>query len=362
MSTPNRSDPAIRHVNPAAFHQYTRRKMKVAVFGPDRRVGVVHENTVVDINGAYAKYVAETTDAARPLVEAAAAVPAQLNAFIEEGARALDGARAALEYLTDKAQDVRGVAGEQLRFELDEVKLHAPIEGQSRILCALANFADHMQSAADNSSGADTEATLRRLMAGGPKFFIKDHRAVSASGDPLRYPARTERLDYEAEIAVVIGKAGRDIKGDDFASHVWGFTLFNDWSVRDHGSFGPDFAYSKNFDSSATVGPWIIVNEGTDLQDIPVECRVNGEVRQSGNTNSMVHTFAALGEHLSRDTTLWPGDLIASGTPKGTAVDSTKQEADGSTPDTLFLKPGDVVEVSSALIGTIRNEVVKPTD
>ncbi|MBA4865181.1 fumarylacetoacetate hydrolase family protein [Streptomyces sp. PSKA54] len=336
--------------------------MKVAVFGPDRRVGVVHENTVVDINAAYAKYLAETTDTARPLVEAAAAVPAQLNAFIEEGARALEGARAALEYLTDQAQDARGVTGEQLRFALDEVKLHAPVEGASRILCALANFADHMQSAAENSQRADTEATLQRLLAGGPKFFIKDHRAVSASGDPLRYPARTERLDYEAEIAVVIGRAGRDIKGDDFASHVWGYTLFNDWSIRDNVAFGPDFAYSKNFDSSATVGPWIVVNEGQDLQDIPVECRVNGELRQSGNTSSMVHAFAALGEHLSRDTTLLPGDLIASGTPKGTAVDSTRQEADGSLPGTLFLKPGDVVEVSSALIGTIRNEVVKPTD
>lgn len=336
--------------------------MKVAVFGPARRVGVVHEGSVVDINAAYAKYLAETSPAARPLAEAAVAVPARLNAFIEEGARALDGARTALEYLLDQAQDVRGVTGEQLWFALDEVRLHAPIEGQSRILCALANFADHMQSAAENSHGEDAEATINRLLAGGPKFFVKDHRAVSASGDPLRYPARTQRLDYEAEVAVVIGKGGRDIKSDDFASRVWGYTLFNDWSVRDNVSFGPDFQYSKNFDTSATIGPWIVVDEGIDPQDIPIECRVNGELRQSGNTRSMVHSFAALGEHLSRDTTLWPGDLIASGTPKGTAVDSSRQGPDGSHPDTLFVKPGDVVEVSSALIGTIRNEVVKPTD
>lgn len=336
--------------------------MKVAVFGPARRVGVVHEGAVVDINAAYAKYVAETSHAPRPLAEAAAAVPAQLNAFIEEGARALDGARAALEYLADQAQDARGVTGERLRFARDEVRLHAPIEGQSRILCALANFADHMRSASQNSHGEDNKATIDRLLAGGPKFFVKDHRAVSATGDPLRYPARTERLDYEAEVAVVIGRRGRDIKSDDVASHIWGYTLFNDWSVRDNVSFGPDFAYSKNFDTSATIGPWIVVNEGIDPQDIPLECRVNGELRQSGNTSSMVHSFAALGEFLSRDTTLWPGDLIASGTPKGTAVDSSRQESDGSIPDTLFVKPGDVVEVSSALIGTIRNEVVKPTD
>uniref|UniRef100_A0AAU1U6A2 Fumarylacetoacetate hydrolase family protein n=1 Tax=Streptomyces sp. NBC_00119 TaxID=2975659 RepID=A0AAU1U6A2_9ACTN len=336
--------------------------MKIAIFGPDRRVGVVQENRVIDINAAYAKYLAETTPTARPLAEAAAAVPAQLNAFIEEGDRALDGARSALAYLKDQTPDFRGLEGVQLSFALDEVRLHAPIEGQSRILCALANFADHMQSAAENSQGKDTEETLNRLLAGGPKFFVKDHRAVSADGDPLRYPARTERLDYEAEVAVVIGKAGRDIKGGEFADHVWGYTLFNDWSVRDNVSFGPDFAYSKNFDSSATIGPWIVVNDDIDPQDIPIECRVNGEVRQSGNTKSMVHVFAALGEHLSRDTTLLPGDLIASGTPKGTAVDSSRQQADGSFLSDRFLKPGDVVEVSSPLIGTLRNEVVKPTD
>jgi 2-keto-4-pentenoate hydratase/2-oxohepta-3-ene-1,7-dioic acid hydratase in catechol pathway len=335
--------------------------MKVVVFGPARRVGVIHGDVVVDINAAYAKYLAETTNVARPIAEAAVAVPAQLNAFIEEGDRALDGARAALEYLGDQAPDALGVARERVSFGLAEVTLHAPIDGQSRILCALANFADHMQSAAENAQEGN-QKTISRLVAGGPKFFVKDHRAVSASGEALRYPERTQRLDYEAEVAVVIGKRGRDIEKDDFANHIWGFTLFNDWSVRDNVSFGPDFAYSKNFDTSATIGPWIVVNEGIDPQNIPIECRVNGELRQSGNTSSMIHSFAALGEYLSRDTTLWPGDLIASGTPKGTAVDSSRQEADGSVPDTLFVKPGDVVEVSSALIGAIQNEVVKTTD
>ncbi|GAB3168622.1 fumarylacetoacetate hydrolase family protein [Streptomyces incanus] len=334
--------------------------MKVAVFGSAHRVGVVQDDRVIDISAAYAKYLAETSDAPRPQARAAAEVPSELGAFIEEGDGALAGARAALDHLRDNTADQRGVDGEQIVFPLEDVQLHAPVTDRARIFCALANFAAHMQSAAENTQDPEREATIQRLVAGGPKYFLKDSRAVSAHGEQVRYPARTERLDYEAEIAAVVGRRGRDIAADDFEPYIWGYTLFNDWSVRDNVSFGPDFAYSKNFDTSATVGPWIVVDEGLEPQDIPVECRINGEVRQSGNTSSMIHTFAALGEYLSRDTTLWPGDLIASGTPKGTAVDSTKEQADGSHPDALFIKPGDVVEVSSSAIGVIRNEVVKP--
>ncbi|WP_327098190.1 fumarylacetoacetate hydrolase family protein [Nocardia vinacea] len=336
--------------------------MKIAVFGPHRRVGVVHDGGIVDINGAYAKYLAETAGVTRPQARAAAVVPASLNEFIEEGDRALDGAREALEYLLENAHDHRGVSGQRLRHQTDEVILHAPVEGQSRIYAALANFADHMNAAAQNSASGDLSKTLERLLAGGPKFFLKDSRAVSADGQPVRYPARTQRMDYEAEVAVVIGKRGRDIAGGDFRSHIWGYTLHNDWSVRDNVSFGPDFNYSKNFDTSATVGPWIVVDEDIDPQNIPIECRVNGEIRQDGNTGAMVHSFAALGEYLSRDTTLWPGDLISSGTPKGTAADATVQLADGTLPDALFVKPGDVVEISSSLIGSLRNKVVTPTE
>ncbi|WP_458782398.1 fumarylacetoacetate hydrolase family protein [Arthrobacter sp. D3-16] len=336
--------------------------MKIAVFGPHRRVGVIQDDKVVDANSAYAKYLAETTDAVRPQAQADAEVPSELGAFIAEGERSLQGAQAAVEYLWTKAVDDRGLAGEQLFFGLGETEMHAPVADGSRIFCALANFFDHMEAASKNSSGDDTAEVLKRLVQGGPKYFLKDRRAVSANGQPVRYPARTRRLDYEAEVAVIIGKQGRDIGRGDALPYIWGYTLANDWSIRDNVSFGPDFMHSKNFDTSATIGPWIVVNEGLDPQDIPIECRVNGEVRQSGNTKSMVHDFSAFIQHLSADTTLYPGDLISSGTPKGTAVDSSQQQTDGSHPDTLFVKPGDVVEVSSDLIGTIRNEVTSPSN
>ena len=331
--------------------------MKIAVFGPNRRVGVVVGDDVVDVNGAYAKYLTERTDSVRPAARAAHEVPAELNSFIEQGDDALAGANTALDFLSEDS-DKTGVDGEQLVFALNAVTLHAPIEGQSRIFAALANFADHMQAAADNTSNGSDKATLDRLVSGGPKYFIKDPRVVSADGDDLAYPRRTNLLDYEAEVAVVIGKRAKDIAANDFGSYIWGYTLVNDWSIRDNVSFGPDFQYSKNFDGAATVGPWIVVDESLDPQDIPVEARINGEVRQSGNTKSMIHSFASLGEYLSRDSTLFPGDLISGGTPKGTAVDSSTRDAEGKfADDSLFLNPGDVVEVSSTALGSITNTI-----
>jgi 2-keto-4-pentenoate hydratase/2-oxohepta-3-ene-1,7-dioic acid hydratase in catechol pathway len=330
--------------------------MKVAVFGPDRRVGIVEDGFVTDISAAYAAYLVE-----HPGVGSPADVPHSLNEFIDAGDTAIEAARTTLAYVATTGSDVRGAGGRQLRFPLGEVTLHPPIEGASRIFAALANFADHMQAAASNTGAADAQATLTRLQAGGPKYFMKDARCVSTDGDQVRYPARTSHMDYEAEVAVVIGRRGRDIEGGDFHSHIWGYAVANDWSVRDNVSFGPDFQYSKNFDTAAGLGPWIVVDEDIDPQDIPIECRVNGELRQSGNTSAMIHDFAALGAFLSRDVTLYPGDMILSGTPKGTAVDSSKRLDDGSFPDdSRFIKPGDVVEVSSPLLGSMTNEIVKP--
>ena len=238
--------------------------MKIAVFGPNRRVGIVDDGFIVDVSATYAKYLSDSLEIGRSEAHAAAAVPAELNAFIEEGDQALRGARVALDYLASQPDNTTGVNGEQLRFAKDEVVLHPPISGESRIFAALANFADHMASAAENTGSSDAKATLDRLQAGGPKYFMKDARCASGDGDHVRYPARTGFLDYEAEIGLVIGKRGRDIAAEGFGPYIWGYTLANDWSVRDNVSFGPDFMYSKNFDTSAALGPWIVVDENID--------------------------------------------------------------------------------------------------
>lgn len=170
-------------------------------------------------------------------------------------------------------------------------------------------------------------------------------------------PGRATRFDYEGELAVVMGRAGRDIPTARTRDHIWGGTLLNDWSIRN--DMGParvlNFNLAKNFDGSTSVGPCVVVGENVDVQDVTVELRVNDVVRQSYFSRDMIFSFAELIECLSRDSTFQPGDVIAAGTGPGTAMDSTRAAADGSVPPDRFLSVGDVVEVSSPPVGVLRN-------
>jgi 2-keto-4-pentenoate hydratase/2-oxohepta-3-ene-1,7-dioic acid hydratase in catechol pathway len=180
------------------------------------------------------------------------------------------------------------------------------------------------------------------------------------------YPARTDRLDYEGEVAVILGKRGKDIKASQADSYFWGYMLQNDVSARTN-TGGQDhplssFARGKNFDTSICGGPYVVVGEFSNAQDIDFETRVNGELRQQGNTRDMTFSFAEYVEYLSADMTLLPGDVISAGTTAGTAQDSSEivTGPDGRqvrAPE-RFLKPGDTVEVSNPKMGVLRNRVV----
>lgn len=329
--------------------------MKIALYGPQRRVGIIVDDFLFDASYAHAKYVADQTGVSFQQALTAQVVPSQLNEFISAESDTLEKVEQAIEHMSS---DPSADALRDIRFKLDEVQLSPPIDGSSRIFAALANFADHMQAAASNTDDASSKETLESLQSGGPKYFIKDARCTSTDGDPVFYPKRTNLMDYEAEVAIIVGKQGRDIQKENYREYVWGFALANDWSIRDNVSFGPDFMHSKNFDTAAGLGPWIVKDDSIDPHNIPVECRINDEVRQSGNTQSMIHDFGDLIQHVSADVTLYPGDIILSGTPKGTAVDSSKRRGDGTFEDnSAFLQPGDLVQVSSELLGSLTNTV-----
>jgi len=166
-------------------------------------------------------------------------------------------------------------------------------------------------------------------------------------------------LDYEGEVAIVIGKRGKDISASQIADYVWGVTLVNDWSIRDNMGQARAMSYNtaKNFDGSCSMGPCIVVGV-LDFQNVDAETRVNGEQRQRFNSKDMIFKFGEVLEFLSRDFTFVPGDVISGGTAAGTAADRTRRNPDGTRPTELFLKVGDVVEVSSPQIGTIRNKLV----
>lgn len=346
--------------------------MKLAIYGPERKLGAVQDDQVIDLNLAYAKFLAETQDEPLPYEMAAAIVPAELGAFILSGDRAIEGATRALEHLTRRTSDQRGVRGERLIEPLAEVRLHAPYARRSRIMMAGGNYAVHSQGMSGRGPGGERmaledvyQAARKRGIWG---FYCFPENAAGP-GDDVIYPARTDRLDYEGEVAVILGKKGKDISPEAAQAYYWGYMLQNDISARSTlpAADNPQssFARAKNFEGSIAGGPYIVVGEFPDAQNITWETRVNGEVRQRGNTKDMTFSFAEFLEYLSSDMTLLPGDVISAGTTAGTAQDSSDlipgSGGGGGQPirdPKLFLKPGDVVEISNPAMGTLRNRIV----
>jgi 5-carboxymethyl-2-hydroxymuconate isomerase len=184
-----------------------------------------------------------------------------------------------------------------------------------------------------------------------PSLFFRAPTSFAAHEAPLVRPSESSQLDYEGELAIVIGKGGRRIARERALSHIAGLTLLNEGTLRDwvrHAKF--NVTQGKNFDSSGSIGPWMVTADDFDgFGDIPVQTRVNGELRQDDTTASLIFSFSDLIAYISSFTTLTPGDVISTGTPPG---------AGARLEPPVFLKPGDLVEISSPQIGTLSNGVV----
>lgn len=344
--------------------------MKLVVYGAARRLGLLQDGMVIDVSGACAKQLGEVQGERRPYEMAAATAPEELGAFIETGERAIEAAQRGAEYLLQGAAERTGLQGEPIVFPVGEVKLQAPYARRARIMMAGGNYVIH--SAGMTRSGNGPPPTLQELYeqsrARGIWGFYCFPENAAGPDEDIVYPSRTDRLDYEGEVAVILGRRGKDIAADKAAPYFWGYLLQNDISARTTLP-GPDhpqssFARAKNFDGSIAAGPYVVVGEFPDAQDITWETRVNGEVRQQGNTKDMTFTFAEYVEYMSSDMTLLPGDVISAGTTAGTAQDSSEllPSEPGKPPvrsPERFLKPGDVVEVSNPAMGTLRNRIVE---
>jgi len=335
--------------------------MKIVVFGPDKRTGALHDGNVVDLSCACAKYLREREGEPRPLEMAEALVPSDLACLIEGGPRALEHAQKALDYLVGRAQDKFGPRGETLVYPVAAVRLHAPRPDNARIACAGGNFADHAAAMAVKIRRRPYEGdAYQEIRKAGLWGFWKLGRELLGPDGELVYPERCNRLDYEGEIAIVLGRRGADLKPSQLMDYVWGVTMLGDWSIRapqERAGGAFNFAFPKNFDTSCSLGPCITVGEA-DPTNVDMETSVNGERRQRFNTRDMVFTFGEYLEYLSRDFTLYPGDIISGGTAAGTAADSSELLPDGSSAPERFLKPGDLVEMISPAIGELRTRVV----
>jgi 2,4-diketo-3-deoxy-L-fuconate hydrolase len=257
-----------------------------------------------------------------------------MQALIEEGPPALEEARSLVENSNPEA-------------DVAEVDLRAPIPHPRRnVFCMGWNYQTHFEEG-QGRRGDDQEELPEY-----PTFFDKPTTTVIGPYDDIPFDEDfSEKMDYEAELAVVIGRAGRSIPAAEATAHIFGYTIANDVTARDvQRRHGGQWLKGKGMDGSCPLGPWIVTpDEMPDPQNRPIQCHVNGVQKQDSNTSFMVFPIPRLLEELSLAMTLLPGDILLTGTPEGVGYARTPPE---------YLSPGDEVTITVGDIGSLTNRVV----
>jgi 2-keto-4-pentenoate hydratase/2-oxohepta-3-ene-1,7-dioic acid hydratase in catechol pathway len=282
--------------------------MRLAHFrhGTTSRLGVVVDDQVND------------------LAAAAPDLPTAPLAFLAAGTGALDAARDA-------------TASSPAWLPLADVRLLAPVPRPGKLLAVALNYRDHLEE-----TGMEPPSF--------PTFFTKQSTCVVGPGDDVEVPRVSDLVDYEGELAVVIGTRCRHVPAADALSVVAGYTIVNDVTVRDWQMRTPTMMIGKSFDTHGPMGPWIVTtDEIADPQALGLRTLVNGEVLQDGNTKDMLFDIATQIETLSTAMTLEPGDVISTGTPAGVGI---------ARKPPILLRPGDVVRIEIEGIGALENPVV----
>jgi acylpyruvate hydrolase len=248
--------------------------------------------------------------------------PGTLPELIEQGADLL---RTARDLLSMPAID------------LNAVRILPPVPKPPKILCVGLNYDDHL-----------AESGLKKPVY--PEIFARFATSLIAHREPIRRPHESSTLDYEAELAVVIGRGGRRIDRDDALDHVAGYSLFNDATLRDFQLRTPQWTMGKNFDGTGAFGPWLVTPNAVapGARGLRIQGRLNGRVMQDARTDQLIFSVPALIEMISVAMSLEPGDVIITGTPGGVGA---------ARKPPVFMQPGDVFEVEIEGMGVLSNPV-----
>jgi 2-keto-4-pentenoate hydratase/2-oxohepta-3-ene-1,7-dioic acid hydratase in catechol pathway len=233
----------------------------------------------------------------------------------------------------------RVVAEGKSLIPLSDVRLLPPVSSPDKIVCVGLNYRGHCEE-------------QNRPIPQEPLFFSKWSSCIVGPNAEIKHPSITNELDWEVELAVIIGKRARDVRPTDAMDHVFGFTVAQDITARDwqKKKNGGQWLLGKSMDGSCPLGPSVVLKEVVaDPHALPIRCKVNGKVKQDGNTNELIHKIDYLVSYLSHCCTLLPGDVLLTGTPAGVGVFRNPQE---------FLKPGDVIESEIEGIGVLKNTIV----
>jgi 2-keto-4-pentenoate hydratase/2-oxohepta-3-ene-1,7-dioic acid hydratase in catechol pathway len=257
--------------------------------------------------------------------------PSNIETAISQGIKERDA-----EHLIQKATKT---SLEKATLPLNKIKLLAPLKRPPKIICLGLNYKDH---------AAEQGRTPSKV----PVIFMKPHTAIIGPDENIVKPSFITQLDYEAELAIIIGRKAKNVSVEDAESCIFGYTILNDVSARDIQFRDTQWTRGKSFDTFAPTGPCIImVDQVTDPASLRVCTWVNKELRQNSNTSNMVLNVFEIVHHLSFGMTLEPCDIIATGTPAGVGF--------AMKPDPKFLQEGDVVEIEIEGIGILRNYVIK---
>jgi len=311
--------------------QHLEEKLKIATYtqGSSDHVGVVIEEQMFDLAACL---VASGQDDA---------IAASTLAFLAAGSGAVEQAQAAITW-------AQANGGTELSQPLGAVKLRAPLPNPGKLLCLAGNYASHIMEGGGNFVG-------KAKMI--PRFFIKPTTSIVGTGDAIRIPASTSFADWELELAIVIGKAGRDLSAEQAIDHIGGYTIFNDISARQltfrndlpqqDGDFFFDWLVGKWLDTFGPMGPWITTADAVaEPHNLRMQLWHNGTLHQDANTGQMVFSPAEAIAFISQFVTLEPGALISTGTPAG--VGSAKK---------IRLNPGDHIRGEIEGLGVLENPV-----
>jgi 2-keto-4-pentenoate hydratase/2-oxohepta-3-ene-1,7-dioic acid hydratase in catechol pathway len=266
------------------------------------------------------------------------------NGVVDLGRR-LGGRFPTLQALiaTGLPPEAAAAAAQPADYATDEITFLPPIADPVHIWCLALNYVEHHNEV----QGAGRVQELPKS----PALFARARDSLVGHGQPLRHPGVSEQYDFEGELVVVIGKQGFGIKAADAFEHVAGYTIMNEGSVRDWQFHTRQITPGKNFYHSGAIGPWIVTRDeikDADVDGLRIQTTLNGQVMQDDHASSMVHKIPSFIEYASTIAPLYPGDILATGTPSGVGF---------SRKPPLFMKVGDVCEISIDRIGVLRNQI-----
>ena len=260
------------------------------------------------------------------LSKAAPDLPIDMIGLLEGGESSLAKAKAAANNATDDA-----------KVDMSSVKLLVPIARPGKIVCIGRNYAAHAAE-----GGAETPTY--------PEVFYRGSTTLIAQGEPIIRPKCSDKLDFEAELVVVIGKLAKHVAEADAGAYIAGYSIFNEGTLRDYQRKSSQWTVGKNFDNTGPFGPEIVTSDEVPegAKGLRIQSRLNGQIMQDANTDDLVFTIHNLIYRLTECMTLEPGDIIVSGTPAGVGYARTPP---------VFMKPGDIIEIEVDGIGVLTNTI-----